>query len=292
MYRCRSQLLSSLCPGTKEIHLMKCKSTLVLAILLILAISAGLLSGCGPAKSTKLFVGMELAYPPFETTATDNQPTGISVDFAKALGAKLGREVVIENIAWSGLIPALETGKIDLIISSMTITSERQKTIDFSDPYAMSNLALLIGKDSPVQSYTDLAAEGRMLAVKKGSTGHIYAEKNLPAANYRVFDKETECVLEVVQGKADSFTYDQLTIYRTWQDNLDKTRANLAPYQNAPEYWGVGIKKGNDELKTQVNSFIADYRKSGGFNELAAKYLTAEQKTFADLGIPFFFDVA
>ncbi|MBP1757209.1 MAG: glnH [Firmicutes bacterium] len=270
---------------------MKQKLTLALAVLLILAMTAVLLSGCGSAKSNKLVVGMELAYPPFETTATDNTPTGISVDFAKALGAKLGREVVIENIAWSGLIPALETGKIDLIISSMTITAERQKTIDFSDPYAMSNLALLINKDSPVQSYADLAGEGRMLAVKKGSTGHIYAEKNLPAANYRVFDKEAECLLEVVQGKADAFTYDQLTIYRNWQDNQDKTRVNLAPYQNAPEYWGVGIKKGNDELKAQVNSFIADYRKSGGFNELAAKYLTAEQKTFADLGIPFFFDV-
>ncbi len=271
---------------------MKNKLMLVLSLFLILTITAGALAGCGQAKSTRLVVGMELAYPPFETTSTDNTPTGISVDFAKALGDKLGREVVIENIAWSGLIPALETGKIDLIISSMTITAERQKTIDFSDPYAMSNLALLIGKNSPVNSYADLAADGRMLAVKKGSTGHIYAEKNLPAANYRVFDKESACILEVVQGKADAFTYDQLTIYRNWQDNKDTTRVNLAPYQEAPEYWGVGIKKGNDELKSQVNAFIADYRKSGGFNELAARYLTDEQKTFADLGIPFFFDVA
>ena len=226
----------------------------VLMILLTLVLAFGFLPGCSRAKSSKLVVGMELAYPPFETTATDNQPTGISVDFAKALGAKLGREVVIENIAWSGLIPALETGKIDLIISSMTITEERQKTIDFSEPYAMSNLALLINKNSPVASYADLAVKGRMLAVKKGSTGHIYAEKNLPAENYRVFDKEAECLLEVTQGKADAFTYDQLTIYRNWQDNLATTKANLAPYQEKPEYWGVGIKKGNDELKSQVNA--------------------------------------
>ncbi len=263
-----------------------------LAILLSLLISLTLVAAaCKPANSSRLVVGMELAYPPFETTDSSNQPTGISVDFARALGEKLGREVVIENIAWSGLIPALETGKIDLIISSMTITEERQKTIDFSNPYAMSNLALLIGKDSPVQSYADLAQPGRILAVKKGSTGHVYAEKNLPAANYRVFDKESACVLEVVQGKADAFTYDQLTIFRNWQDNAETTRVNLASYQEKPEYWGVGLKKGNDKLKADVNAFIKDFQANGGFDRLAEKYLTAEQKTFADLGIPFFFDV-
>jgi polar amino acid transport system substrate-binding protein len=263
----------------------------VLTLVLILSLAVTLLAACGQQRSGKLVVGMELAYPPFETSTTDNTPTGISVDFAKALGAKLGREVVIENIAWSGLIPALETGKIDLIISSMTITEERQKTIDFSDPYAMSNLALLINKDSPVNSYADLAADGRILAVKKGSTGHIYAEKHLPADNFRVFDKESACVLEVVQGKADAFTYDQLTIFRNWQDNGETTRVNLASYQEAPEYWGVGLKKGNDALKKEVNTFIAEYQSSGGFDQLASKYLTAEQKTFDELGIPFFFDV-
>jgi polar amino acid transport system substrate-binding protein len=263
-----------------------------LAVVLTLTLVLLLAAACKPAESSRLVVGMELAYPPFETTDSSNQPTGISVDLAKALGAKLGREVVIENIAWSGLIPALETGKIDLIISSMTITEERQKTIDFSDPYAMSNLALLIGNDSPVRSYVDLAQPGRVLAVKKGSTGHVYAEKNLPADNYRVFDKESACVLEVVQGKADAFTYDQLTIFRNWQDNLDKTRVNLASYQEKPEYWGIGIKKGNDKLKADVNAFIAEFQCSGGFNKLAETYLTEEQKTFADLGIPFFFDVA
>lgn len=262
-----------------------------LVALLMLALLLTAVTGCTAKSATKLVVGMELAYPPFETTDTSNKPTGISVDFAKALGAELGREVVIENIAWAGLIPALETGKIDLIISSMTITEERKKTIDFSDPYAMSNLALLINKNSPVQSMADLSQQGRILAVKKGSTGHIYAERNLPAANYQVFDKESACVLEVVQGKADAFTYDQLTIYRNWQQNLETTRVNLAPYQDAAEYWGVGIKKGNDELKGQVNAFIKKYRTAGGFDKLAATYLTAEQNTFKELGIPFFFDV-
>ena len=108
----------------------------LLSLALVLILSILPLAACGKADSTKkLVIGMELAYPPFETTDAANKPTGISVDFAKALGAELGREVVIENMAWAGLIPALETKKVDLIISSMTITEDRLKQIDFSDPY-------------------------------------------------------------------------------------------------------------------------------------------------------------
>lgn len=251
-----------------------------------------LLSACQTGQiDKKLIVGMELAYPPFEMTDTQNRPTGISVDLAKALGEELDREVVIENMAWSGLIPSLETGKIDLIISSMTITEERKERIDFSDPYAMANLALLINKDSPVESYEDLDQPGRVLAVKKGSTGHIYAEKTLKQATIMVFDKESVCVLEVVQGKADAFTYDQLTIYKNWQQYLDKTRVNLVPYQDIPEYWGVALRKGEKALKDQVNDFIRAFRADGGFDVLADQYLTEQKKTFTDMGIPFFFDV-
>jgi polar amino acid transport system substrate-binding protein len=259
--------------------------------LLILVLPAMALTACNQKDDTKLVVGMELAYPPFETTDASNNPTGISVDFAKALGAELGREVIIENMAWSGLIPSLLTGKIDVIISSMTITEDRLKEVDFSDPYAMSNLALLINKDSPVQSYADLDQPGRILAVKKGSTGHIYAEKNLKNATVMIFDKESACVLEVVQGKADAFTYDQFTIYKNWQQNLETTRVNLAPYQEAPEYWGVALRKGETDLKSQINAFIKKYRDQGGFDALADKYLSNEKKIFDDFSIPFFFDV-
>lgn len=271
---------------------MKNRVIRLLLLILALLLAALPLAACGSAdRGKKLIVGMELAYPPFETTDAANKPTGISVDFAKALGAELGREVIIENMAWAGLIPALETKKIDLIISSMTITEERQKQVDFSDPYAMANLALLINKDSPVQSYADLDQEGRVLAVKKGSTGHIYAEKTLKKATLMVFDKESACVLEVVQGKADAFTYDQLTIYKNWKQYPDQTRVNLAPYQEKPEYWGVALRKGDTALKDQVNAFIKKYRESGGFDQLAATYLTEQKKTFDSLGIPFFFDV-
>src|SRR5207247_3717008 len=94
-----------------------------------------LIAGCAPASKEKLTVGMELAYPPFEMTDEQNRPTGVSVDLAKALAKYLGKEVEIQNLPFDGLIPALKTGKINLIISSMTATPERAQSIAFSDPY-------------------------------------------------------------------------------------------------------------------------------------------------------------
>lgn len=262
---------------------------------LLILLSAALLIPAGCQKDEQddqLVVGMELAYPPFETTDSANQPAGISVDFAKALAESIGAELVIENMAWTGLIPSLETGKIDLIISSMTITEDRRQRIDFSDPYAQASLALLINQDSPVMSYADLDHPDRVIAVKRGSTGHIYAENNLKQAQIMVFEKESACVLEVVQGKADAFTYDQLTILKNWEQYRDETRVNLESYQESPEYWGIGIKKGQTKLLEDVNAFIAEYRADGGFDQLAETWLPEQKQIFDEQNIPFFFDVA
>jgi len=274
-----------------KLIIMKRKIKVKLLIMTALLSVSIIAASCGSKGDDKLVVGMELAYPPFETTDTDNKPTGISVDLAKELGKALDREVIIENLAWTGLIPALETGKIDVIISSMTINEERKKTIDFSDPYASIGLALLIGKDSDVQSYEDLKQPGKILAVKKGTSGHLYAEQYLPAENIMVFDKESACVLEVVQGKADAFTYDQLTVFRQWQENKESTRAALEPYQEQSDYWGIGVSKKNPELTQKINSFLSDFQAEGGFDKLSDKYLKQEKDTFTELGIPFFFDI-
>ena len=89
-------------------------------------------------------------------TDPQGKPSGISVDLARDLAQALGRPAVIENISWDGLIPALKTGKVDLVISSMTATAERAKSIDFSDPYIATGLCLLLKKDSAAQGIADL----------------------------------------------------------------------------------------------------------------------------------------
>jgi polar amino acid transport system substrate-binding protein len=233
-----------------------------------------------------LIVGMELAYPPFEMTDLNGKPSGVSVDLASDLAKSLGRPVVIQNTAFDGLIPALKTGKVDLVISSMTRTAEREQSIDFSDPYLSTGLCLLLKKDSAAKGVGDLDRAGVKVAVKKGTTGHLYATTKLRNAEILVLDKESAAVLEVSQGKADAFIYDQMSIYQNWQRNKATTRALLEPFQK--EFWAVGLRKGDDELRARVNQFITDYRSQGGFDRLGERYLKEMKDEFKRLGYSFF----
>lgn len=262
------------------------KLRFVLPLLATFALIAFGSSVSAEETAKPLIVGMELAYPPFEMTDTSGKPTGVSVDLATDLAKSLGRPVVIENTAFDGLIPALKTGKIDLVISSMTATAERAQSIDFSEPYISTGLSLLLKKDSTAKGIADLDREGVKVAVKKGTTGHIFATNNLKKAQVLVLDKESAAVLEVSQGKADAFIYDQMSVYQNWQRNKETTQAILEPFQK--ESWAVGIRKGNDELKAQVNRFIKEYREKGGFEQLGERYLKEMKDEFKRLGSAFF----
>jgi len=252
--------------------------------------STGSATPATPSSTGKtLTVGMELAYPPFETKDNAGNPTGVSVDFIKDFGAANGYDVVIQDTAWDGLIPSLQTGKIDAVISSMTITADRAKQVDFSDPYAVAQLALLVNKNAGIAQASDLNQAGKSVAVKTGSTGDVYASKNLANAQIIRLADESACVTEVVQGKADAFIYDQLTIYRNQQANPDTTSAVFIPFQD-PEHWGVAVKKGNSELLRELNAFIATSKTNGEFDKLTNKYLAKEKATFDSLGFKWFFD--
>ncbi len=269
------------------------KRTSALLLSALLTLSA--LTGCGSSTAPSqdqdtLIVAMELAYPPFETKDEQGNPSGISVDFAKAFGAYAGYEVVIENMAWDGLIPALQTGKADMILSSMTITEERKKTVDFSDAYANACLAILANSSSGVNSIDDLNQAGKKVAVKTGSTGYLYAQQHLTNAEIIALPDESACVTEVSQGKADGFLYDQLTIYRNWKQHEDTTKAVFIPFQDA-EQWGIAVQKGNSKLLDELNAFIASYYEEGGFDKLSETYLAEEKATFEELGFTWFFDL-
>jgi polar amino acid transport system substrate-binding protein len=245
------------------------------------------LAGCSQPAHDRLRVGMELAYPPFEMTDEQGRPTGVSVDLARALGKFVGREVEIQNLPFDGLIPALKTGKIDLIISSMTATPERAQSIDFSEPYLKTGLCLLVRINSPIQSIADIEQPGKVIAVKKGTTGHTYTLDHVRNAKVLVLDKESSCVLEVVQGKADAFIYDQMSTFKNWQRNADRTRAILKPFQT--ESWAIGLRKGNAGLLQKVNAFLEEFRRQGGFEQLGDRYLHEQKEAFRRLGFPFYF---
>ena len=256
-------------------------------VLLVLGFFAAAVGGCGHKEDRPLTVGMELAYPPFEMTDEQGKPVGVSVDLAHAIGDALQQPVAIQNIPFDGLIPSLKTGRIDLIISSMTATPERAQSIDFSEPYVSTGLALLVGAHSDVQSAEDLDKPGKTVVVKHATTGYDYAHEHLKQAHVLDLDQESACVLEVVQGKADAFIYDQMSTLKHWQQNPETTRALLKPFKI--EQWAIGIRKGNEDLRAKVNAFFKDYRAKGGFEQLGDRWLKEQKEAFQKLGVPFVF---
>jgi len=234
-----------------------------------------------------LRVGMELSYPPFEMTDPQGRPAGVSVRLAEALGKHLGRPVVIENIAFDGLIPALKSRGVDCVISSMTATPERAKSIAFSEPYLKTGLALLIAKASPVQAAGDLDATGRIVAVKQGTTGQQWAAASLKKATVLVLDTEASAVLEVLQGRADVFIYDSMSVYTNHVRHPNRTRAVLTPFRE--ESWAVGLRQGDDDLRRQVNEFLEAFRADGGFERLGDEFLAEQKAYFKAHSIPFYF---
>jgi polar amino acid transport system substrate-binding protein len=239
------------------------------------------------AEPAPLRVGMDLSYPPFETIGSDGQPSGISVELARGLADKLGRPVQIENIPFTGLIPALKTGKIDAIISSMTATPERAKAVAFSDPYLTTGLAALVPASSEAGDLAALDQPGRTIVVRQGTTGEVFARKNIRQARILTLEKENACVLEVVQGKADAFIYDQMSVFQNAKRNPEQTRALLAPLQT--ESWAIALRPGDTDLLARTNAFLSEFRASGGFDRLASRYLAEEKAAFSAQGIPFVF---
>jgi polar amino acid transport system substrate-binding protein len=248
---------------------------------------SALIAGCAPKTHSQLIVGMELDYPPFEMTDPQGNPSGVSVDLAHDLGAALGRQVEIQNIDFAGLIPSLQTHKIDLIISSMTATPERAKAIAFSDPYLTTGLCLLVGKNSPIQNIGEADQTGKTIVVKQGTTGQVYATDKVKNAKVLVLDSEAAAVLEVVQGKADAFIYDQISTYENWKRNAETTRAILEPFQK--ESWAIGLRQDDSQLREQVNEFLKDYKTKGGFDKLGDRYLGEQKAAFKKLGYSFYF---
>jgi polar amino acid transport system substrate-binding protein len=249
-----------------------------------------LLTACSPAHQSAhppLVVGMELTYPPFETIGPDGSPQGVSVEMAQALGQYLGRPVRIENIPFVGLIPSLQAGKIEVIISSMTRTEEREQSIAFSDPYLTIGLAILAGKDSAIHRPEDLDRPEHTIAVRHGTTGQVWARDHLRQAAILVLDKENAAVLEVIQGKADAFIFDQMSLWQQAQLHPETTRVILEPLRT--ESWAIGLRRGEEELRAQINAFLADFREKGGFEKLGERYLKEQKEAFAELGLPFYF---
>ncbi|MEM5788310.1 MAG: transporter substrate-binding domain-containing protein [Syntrophobacteraceae bacterium] len=225
-------------------------------------------------KRNKLIVGMEVKFFPFEFADTQGKPVGFDVDLAMLAAKELGVEIEIRDMEFSGLIPSLQSGKIDMIISGMTRTLTRAKSVAFTRPYFETGLCALISKKKApdLTEVSQLDDPSRIIAVKLGTTGDIITSKMFPRARVNRFKDETACVMEVVAGRADAFLYDQLSISKHHKQNPEATRAILKPFTYEP--YAIAIRGGDFDFLNWLNLFLETIRTDGRYRELHGKYFS------------------
>lgn len=220
----------------------------------------------------RLVVGMELKFWPFEYVNEQGAPVGFDVDIARAIAKELGVELDIKDMEWTGLIPALQAGKIDLIISGITGTLERAKTITFTSPYFTTGLCALVSKTRApgLVAVAALDDPDRIIAVKTGTTADLVATKRFPKARINRFKDEAACAQEVVSGRADAFFYDQISIAKLHKQNPDTTSALLTPFTYEP--YCIAMQKGDFDLWQWLEMFLDLSKANGTLNDLRAKH--------------------
>ena len=220
-----------------------------------------------------LRVAMELAYPPFETKDDAGNPEGLAVDFIRDFGAAYGYDVQIENTAWDGLIPSLQSDKADLVISSMTITDERKQSVDFSTSYATGIQSIVVKEDSPITSVDDLYADGAdyQIGVQQDTTGDIYCSDDFGDDHVQRFNKGADAVAALVSGKLDCVVIDNEPAKSFVAANEGLKVLDTA---YAVEDYAAAFTKGS-ELTEPFNQALEALIADGTVKTIVDKYISA-----------------
>lgn len=243
-----------------------------LALLLAVVMLAAA-AGTGAAQQV-LRVGSDVAYPPFEYVDEETgEYVGFDMDLIREIGARMGVEVEIINAAWDGIILGLNSGHYDVIISAMTITNERARAVDFSDPYFATGQVIVVrADDDRIQEPADLA--GKVVAVQLGTTGHFAAEGIPGIASIDHYPTTPEAFLALKTGRADAVVVDELVAIEEERSNPGELKVVGAPF--TVEYYGIAMRKGRPDLLRAINRALAQVRADGTYGELYAKWILGE----------------
>lgn len=225
-------------------------------------------------KRGELRVGFESGYVPFEMTNKKGKFIGFDMDYARRLAKAMGVKFVPINTAWDGIIPALMTDKIDIIMGGMTITQERNLKINFVDPYIVVGQAVLLNKkhEGTVKSYKDLNDPKYILTSRLGTTGEQAIKRMIPKATYRSFETEAEAGLEVINGNADALIYDLPFIgFLYGAQGKGKTIFLNEPFTYEPLAWA--INKGDPDFLNFLNNFLRQTRGDGFYDKVYQKWI-------------------
>jgi polar amino acid transport system substrate-binding protein len=255
---------------------------------LVLACAAAVLAldGCGArrrAQSTslppELRVGTTPIYPPL-TMKEDGQLKGIEIDFARLLGQQLGVQITLVELPWEEQIPALVDGKIDVIMSGMSITAGRTQYVDFTVPYmSVGQMAVVRKADLPrLREQTAMDQAASRVGVLQGTTGDYYARRSLKQAKIMGFVSVEEGLAALRGDEIDFFLSDAPTIWELTARNKNEDLAGI--YRPlTTEYLAWAVRQDDQSLRRQLNTTVLLWEQNGQLDDIVDDWIRTRRVT-------------
>ena len=252
---------------------MKRFAQLSVVLLLILAVVAA--SGCTSSKSRKLVkegyltIGTEAEFAPFEVRLENGSFYGFDIALGEAIAKELGLKVDYIDTDFAGIILSLNSGKFDIAMSAMTITEERKKSINFSDPYFDTGLSLAVPANSPVQKLDDL--NGKIVGVQLGTTGDLYASNLKNVKEVKRYPHAPDAFLDMKNGKVDAVINDDVVSKPivAKDPNSFKIISGLLTI----EQYGIAVPKDNEALLQKINAALKKIKENGTYDQIYDQYI-------------------
>ena len=225
-------------------------------------------------KNNTLKVCSDAGFLPFEMKNSSGQWEGFDVDMMKDFSKSLNLKLEMIQINFDGIIPALLSGKCDMIAAGMTVTPSRKKVVSFSHPTFENGLSIALKNTEEGKiKYTNLASldkQGLKIAVKTGYTSDIYLTKYLKKAQILRFDEDSDLYLAVRQGRADAFVSDSTYVSLILKEN--KNKLIVLPTNVTAEEFSVATRMQDKELTESFNQFLEKWKSSPAYSQAYDKY--------------------
>ena len=242
---------------------MKCSKVVITSLIIILSIF--FMTGC-TKNENQLVLVTEAGFAPYEYYE-DGGIVGVDIDIAKEIAKELGKELVIKDVSFDFVINEVKSGKADFAAAGISITPERAKEVDFTMEYTTSNQVVVVKKDSSIKDFDDI--KNKKIAVQLGTVADLYVEENYKNATVVSHKKYLSAVEDVKTGKADCIIMDELPAKAIVAENDNLKILDGVLFQDK---YGMIVKKGNDELKDQINKVLERMVNDGTINDLVLKH--------------------
>ncbi|GAB1410007.1 basic amino acid ABC transporter substrate-binding protein [Desulfovibrionales bacterium] len=235
----------------------------------------GMLALCflsNSALAQEVVFAVDATYPPMEMVDADKNIVGFGPEIVMAIGKAAGFTPVLKNTAWDGIFAGLASGKFDAICSSVSITEERKNGMDFTDPYFDVKQGVVVSKDFAFTSMDDLT--GKTVASQLGTTGY-FAAKKIKGVNAKSYDEIGLAFEDLYNGRVDAVIADDAVASDyALQNKQYSQKLALVHFitPETPEYLGIAIKKGNNELRERINEGLKKIKESGEYDTIYAKW--------------------